>query len=58
VATQKPTVSVILEEEMLKKIDDYQFNNRIQSRSKALNEIIRLGMEALESKQQEENNKE
>ena len=42
--TQKPIISVVLDEETLKKVDDYRFENRIASRSKALNEIIRIGM--------------
>lgn len=53
-ATQKPTISVILDEKTLKQIEDFQFNNRIQSRSKALNEIIRLGIEQLKKKEDKE----
>lgn len=45
--TKKPIISVILDEEMLKKVEDFQYENRIPSRSKALNEIIKLGMEQL-----------
>lgn len=45
--TQKPIISVVLDEETLKKVEDFQFSNRIPSRSKALNEIIRLGMEQM-----------
>lgn len=45
--TQKPIISIVLDEETLKKVEDFQFENRIPSRSKALNEIIRLGMEKL-----------
>lgn len=51
--TQKPIISVVLDEETLKRVEDYQFENRIQSRSKALNEIIRLGMEQLEKEEKE-----
>ena len=42
--TKKPIISVVLDEEMLKQVDDFQFGNRIQSRSKALNELIRMGI--------------
>lgn len=45
--TQKPIISVVLDEKTLKKVEDFQFENRIPSRSKALNEIIRIGMEQL-----------
>lgn len=50
--TKKPIISVVLDEETLKKVDDFQFGNRIQSRSKALNEIIRLGIEQLKKDEQ------
>lgn len=51
--TQKPIISVVLDEETLKKVEDYQFENRIPSRSKALNEIIRLGIEQMKKKLEE-----
>lgn len=43
-ATKKPIISIVLDEETLKKVEDYQFENRITSRSKALNEIIKKGI--------------
>ena len=46
--TTKPIISIVLDEEMLKKVEDFQYENRIPSRSKALNEIIKLGMEQLD----------
>nr|DAN10680.1 MAG TPA: hypothetical protein [Caudoviricetes sp.]DAO15533.1 MAG TPA: hypothetical protein [Caudoviricetes sp.] len=36
---------------MLKKIDDYRFENRFPSRSAATIELIKLGMEQLEKEQ-------
>lgn len=45
--TQKPIISIVLDEKMLKLVEDFQYSNRIPSRSKALNEIIKLGMEQL-----------
>lgn len=53
--TKKPIISVVLDEKTLKKVDDYQFSNRIQSRSKALNEIIRAGIEQLKNEQKGDN---
>lgn len=47
--TKKPIISIVLDEETLKQVEDFQFDNRIPSRSKALNEIIRLGIERLEN---------
>ena len=49
--TQKPRYTVIVDEEMLKKIDDYRFENRFPSRSAATIELIKLGMEQLEKEQ-------
>ncbi len=52
--TKKPIISVVLDEETLKKVDDYQFGNRIKSRSKALNKIIKLGIDQLKKEQKGE----
>ena len=49
--TQKPRYTVIVDEEMLKKIDDYRFENRFPSRSAATIELIKLGMEQLVKEQ-------
>lgn len=55
--TEKPRVSVTLDDELLKKIDDYRFENRIMSRSLALNELIKLGLEELEKQLKKEEGK-
>ncbi len=52
--TKKPIISIVLDDEMLKRVEDYQYENRIPSRSKALNEIIKLGMRAMEDKDEGE----
>lgn len=52
--TKKPIISIVLDEETLKQVEDFQFDNRIPSRSKALNEIIRLGIERLEKESNHE----
>lgn len=46
--TKKPRYTVIVDEEMLKRIDDFRFERRYQSRSAATLELIRIGMDALE----------
>ena len=51
--TEKPRYTVIVDDELLKRIDDFRFENRYPSRSAATLELIRLGMEALEKKQEE-----
>lgn len=56
--TQKPRYTVIVDEEMLKKIDDYRFENRFPSRSAATIELIKLGMKQLEKEQAEKQKEE
>lgn len=51
--TEKPRYTIIVDEELLKKIDDFRFENRYPSRSSATLELIRLGMEALKKEQQD-----
>lgn len=51
--TKKPRYTVIVEDDMLKKIDDYRFENRFSSRSAATLELIRIGLETLESRRQD-----
>lgn len=46
--TEKPRYCITVDEELLKKIDDFRFENRFVSRSAATVELIRLGMEQLE----------
>lgn len=55
--TDKPRYTVIVDEEMLKRIDDFRFENRYPSRSAATTELIRLGLEEIEKekKAQEKN---
>lgn len=48
--TEKPRYTVIVDDELLKKIDDFRFENRYPSRSAATLDLIRLGMEALQKK--------
>ncbi len=52
--TEKPRYSITVDDEMLKEIDDFRFNNRYNSRSQATLELIRLGLEALKNNKQNE----
>lgn len=45
--TEKPRYCITVDDEMLKEIDDFRFNNRYNSRSQATLELIRLGLQAL-----------
>jgi metal-responsive CopG/Arc/MetJ family transcriptional regulator len=46
--TEKPRYTVIVDDELLKKIDDFRFGNRYPSRSAATLDLIKLGIEVLE----------
>ncbi len=46
--TEKPRYCITVDEDLLKKIDDFRFENRFVSRSAATVELIRLGMKQLE----------
>lgn len=50
--TDKPFLSFVVEEELLKKIDDYRFKKRFASRAEAIRALIRAGLNA-EKKQQD-----
>lgn len=55
--TDKPRYTIIVDEEMLKQIDDFRFENRYASRSAATLELIRLGMESLKNPTNKNNSK-
>lgn len=50
--TEKPRYTVIVDDELLKRIDDFRFEHRYPSRSAATLELIRLGLEELEKRKQ------
>lgn len=52
--TEKPRYTVIVDEKLLKEIDDFRFENRYPSRSAATLELIRLGIEQLKKEQEEQ----
>ena len=59
--TEKPRFTIVVDEGMLKRIDDFRFENRYPSRSAATLELIRLGLEQVEKgkrKRMETNEKE
>lgn len=51
--TEKPRYTVIVDESLLKEIDDFRFENRYPSRSAATLALIRLGMDALKKEQEQ-----
>ncbi|MCX4377960.1 MAG: ribbon-helix-helix domain-containing protein [Lachnospiraceae bacterium] len=55
--TEKPRYTVIVDDELLKRIDDFRFENRYSSRSAATLELIRVGLEELEKEKKKKKNK-
>lgn len=52
--TGKPRFTVIVDEELLKEIDDFRFENRYPSRSAATIDLIRRGIEQLQKGQEKD----
>lgn len=46
--TEKPRFTIIADDELFKKVEDFRFENRYQSRSAAVMKLIRLGLETFE----------
>lgn len=46
--TDKPRYTVSVDDEMFRRIEDFRFEYRFQTRSEATAELIRLGLDALE----------
>ena len=47
-ATDKPKVLLILDDELLERIDDYRYGNRIPSRNEAIRRLIIESIEKYE----------
>ena len=52
--TEKPRITVVVDDEMLQQIEDFRFENRYPSRSAAMVELIRLGIEQIRWEQAEQ----
>lgn len=52
--TEKPRFTVIVDEELLKEIDDFRFENRYPSRSAATIDLIRRSIEQLQKDQEKD----
>jgi len=50
-ATQKPQVLLTFtDDDLLKRVDDFRFENRVNSRSEAIRQLIEAGLEAAAKK--------
>lgn len=52
--TEKPRFTIIVDEELLEKIDDFRFENRYPSRSAATIDLIRIGIKQVEQAKKEQ----
>lgn len=50
-ATDRPRFTISVTNKMFEAIEDFRFKNRYQTRSEAVAELIRLGLEQLEKEQ-------
>ena len=51
--TKKKQFSMVVDDELMKAIDDYQFDNRIKNRTTAINELISIGIKAILAEESE-----
>ena len=49
-ATDKPKVLLILDEDLLKRIDDYRYENRIPARNEAIRRLLDEALKKYEEK--------
>ncbi len=47
--TNKPRFTITFDEEMFQAIEDFRFERRFKTQSKAVTELIRLGLEVIEA---------
>lgn len=45
--TDKPRFSIVVTDELYEKINDFRFEKRIKSQSKAVNELIKIGLTSI-----------
>jgi len=48
--TKKPKIIFVMEDDLIKRIDDFRFDNRINSRSEAVRQLIEAGLAASKPK--------
>ena len=48
--TNKPKLLFVIPQELLDRIDDFRFNNRINSRSSAVRQLIEAGLATTKTK--------
>ena len=46
-ATKKPTITMVFDEELLRRVDDYRYGNRIPTRTEAIRQILEKGLKEI-----------
>jgi metal-responsive CopG/Arc/MetJ family transcriptional regulator len=54
--TENPRYTITVDADLLRKIDDFRFENRYPNRTQATLELIRIGLEVLEKEQKDKEN--
>jgi len=49
--TEKPKIILVMEDNLLKRIDDFRFDNRINSRSEAIRRLLEEALKKYEKPQ-------
>lgn len=52
-ATEKPRFTITMDESLLSEVDNFKFEHRIKNQSKAIVELVKMGMDALAAKDAE-----
>lgn len=47
--TEKPILNFVVDPDLLSRIDDFRFENRIASRSEAIRRLVEKGLKTLEA---------
>lgn len=53
--TEKPRFTITVDEELLKAIDDFRFENRFENRTKAVIALMEKGIEAIKEQNANKN---
>lgn len=48
-----PIINITMDDELLKLVEDYQFDNRIKNRSEAIRRLLKAGMEVMKQEKNE-----
>ena len=48
--SKKPTIIFVADEELVNRLDDFQFGSRIRTRSEAIRQLIEAGLKKYEKK--------